>query len=119
MKRQRSTVKAEDCAHCPACKVDGASAVCASNFSVIPSRLVAQVTEGVWNAVVTTLGKGTFLIRRSKNLPANACPLRAYEVRHVEAEARPRRKRVKNPAGHAKEIDSCGDLFVRILTGRV
>jgi len=94
MKRQFPVIKAEECIHCPAFMVDAGSVVWASGFSIISSHLAAQVTEGGWNAVVTTLAKGTFLVRRLKELPADACPLRAYDVRHVAAYSPSRRGRM-------------------------
>lgn len=85
----------------------------------VSSRLAAQETNGVWNAVVTTFGKGTFLIRRATILPANACPLRAYEVRHIAAGPPLVRKRAVNPAGRPARNEIYQDLLVRIRTGRI
>jgi len=94
MQRQRHSVETAGCEPCPAFMGDDGSTACVGHFSIIPSRMAAQVTDGVWNAVVTTLGKGTFLIRHATNLPANACPLRAYEIRYIEVVSSPVRKRV-------------------------
>ena len=119
MKRQPPAAEVENCDRCPAVMADKGATVCASGFSVIPSRLAAQVTDGVWNAVVTTLGKGTFLIRSPQDRPAHACPLRAYEIRHVAADLLPSRKRVKNPEGRRKGKGTSENLFVRIPAGQV
>lgn len=83
MQQQRQSDKTAGCEPCPAFRVEDASNACAIRFSIVPSHLAAQVTDGVWNAVVTTLGKGTLLIRRPKNLPANTCALLAYEIRYI------------------------------------
>ena len=115
MKRQPPAAEAENCVHCPAFMADKGSAMCASGVSVIPSRLAAQVTDGVWNAVVTTLGKGTFLIRR-REMQATACPLRAYEIRHIAADPSPDRNRREDSAGHRDRKGACRDLRVRVRT---
>ena len=118
MTRRFPTTEAENCDRCPAFMADQGSTTCASGVSVIPSRLAAQVTDGVWNAVVTTLGKGTFLIRRRKNQPANRCPLRSYEVRHIEVVSSPSRKRAKDSAVRRERTGTCRDLLVRGIEGR-
>ena len=102
MKRKLPAVAVEDCGHCPAFMPDPAATMRVNGFSVIPSRLAAQVADGVWNAVVTSFGRGTILVRRRAGLPASACPLRAYEVRHVPAELPPVRKR---SGGGAEQMD--------------
>ena len=119
MKRNLPAAAAEDCSGCPAFMADPGATVRVSGFSVIPSRLAAQVADGVWNAVVTTLGKGTFLIRGPQDRPVQACPLRAYEIRHVAADPLPSRKRVKKPAGRQKGNGTGEGLFVRMPTGQV
>lgn len=119
MKRKLPAAEAEDCSRCPALMVDTGATVRVSGVSIIPSRLAAQVTDGVWNAVVTTLGKGTFLIRGPQDRPVHACPLRAYEIRYVAADPVPSRKRAKNPAGRRKGKRTSENLFVRIPAGQV
>ena len=118
MKRPLPAAEAENCVHCPAFMADKGATMGVSGVSVIPSRLAAQVTDGVWNAVVTTLGKGTFLIRRRKNQPANRCPLRSYEVRHIEVVSSPSRKRAKDSAVRRERTGTCRDLLVRGIEGR-
>ena len=119
MKRPPPAIEAENCVHCPAFVPDKGVALCASGVSVIPSRLAAQVTDGVWNAVVTTLGKGTFLIRCPKDRPVLACPLRAYEVRHIAPKPLPlRRNRPGNSADHRDRKEACRDLRMRVGAGQ-
>ena len=119
MKQNEPVVKVVGCAHCPAFMAGAGPAVCARAISVIPSRMVAQVTDGVWNAVVTTLDKGTFLIRRLKGLPAHDCSLQTCEIRHIEADPPPGRKRAGDSAHRRKKPESCRDLFVRVRTRRM
>lgn len=85
MHSQEQAVNAAPCRQCPERLVSDSAGVSVSALSVVPSRLAAQGTDGVWNAVVTTHGKGTFLIRCAPNLPADTCPLRAYDVRWFPA----------------------------------
>ena len=119
MKRKLPAAEAETCDGCPAFKVEDASNVCVISISAIPSRLAAQVTEGVWNAVVTTLGKGTFLIRGPQERPVQTCALRAYEVRHIAPEPLPlRRNRPGNSADHRDRKEACRDLRMRVGAGQ-
>ena len=119
MKRQLPAAEAEHCDRCPAFVADTDATVRASGFTLIPSRLVAQVTDGVWNAVVATLGKGTFLIRGPQDRPVHACPLRAYEIRHVAADPLPGRKRPGKSADQRDRKGTCRDLLVWARAGRV
>lgn len=116
MKRPLPAAEAGICVHCPAFMPDKGAALCASSFSVIPSRLAAQVTDGIWNAVVTTLGKGTFLIRRREGSLAAACPLRGFEIRYIPADPFPDRNRREDSAGHRDRKGACRDLRVRVRT---
>lgn len=115
MKPQPPAVEIGNCVHCPAFMADMGATMCVSGVSVMPSRLAAQVTDGVWNAVVTTLGKGTFLIRRREMLAAT-CPLRAYEIRHIAADPPPDRNRREDSAGHRDRKGARRDLRVRVRT---
>lgn len=99
MKRQPPVSATGKCSHCPARMVGAGASVRAAGFSAIPSRLAAQATDGVWNAVVTTLGRGTLLIRRREDGPACACPLRAYEIRTIAAKLPPVREQGAEGAG--------------------
>ena len=89
MQRQRIDVETAGYEPYPALMGEAGSTAYVHHFSVIPSCLTTQVTEGVWNAVVTTPGKGTFLIRRQKDQSTQPCPLRAYEIRYIEAVSKP------------------------------
>lgn len=85
MKQRGPSFGSTGCDSCPELLIfDGASAS-VSALSVISGRLAAQVTDGAWNAVVTTTGKGTFLIRRLTE-SAGVCSLRAYDVRFIPAD---------------------------------
>ena len=106
MTRRFPTTEAENCDRCPAFMADQGSTTCASGVSAISSRLAAQVTDGVWNAVVTTLGKGTFLIRRRETRAA-ACPLRAFEIRFIAADP------------HRDRKEACRNLRGRVRPGRI
>ncbi len=99
MKRQPKTGKDEHCEHCPAFMSGMGAMVRVNGFSVVPGRLAAQVTDGEWNAVVTTLGRGTFLIRRREGVPGSACPLRAFEIRHIAKESPTAQKRLRGFGG--------------------
>ena len=46
----------------------------------IATKKVAQLINGKWNAVVKSVGKGIFLIRRRRDRLASQCPLLRYEV---------------------------------------
>ena len=83
MKRNGPAVETADCDRCPAFKVADGAIVDVGNLVAIPGRLAAQETDGVWHAVVSTQGKGTFLVRRREGWAAAACPLRAYEIRFI------------------------------------
>jgi hypothetical protein len=89
MHSQEQTGNAEECKHCSERLVSGCVIESVNALSAVPSHLTAQVTDGVWNAVVTTAVKGTFLIRRTKSLPATACPLQAYEIRCIPTDPAP------------------------------
>ena len=54
------------------------------SVTVIAARKVAQLTGSTWNAVVTSGGNGTFLVRRRKDRLSSQCPLLCYEVRSIE-----------------------------------
>ena len=58
------------------------------SISVIETRSFSQLTNGTWNAVVTSGGKGTFLIRRQKDPLSGECPLLCYDVRNIDGEDR-------------------------------
>ena len=115
MKSPPPVAETENCARCPAFMAAAGTTLSMNGFSVIPSRVAAQVADGVWNAVVTTLGKGTFLIRR-REMQATACPLRAYEIRHIAADPSPDRNRREDSAGHRDRKGACRDLRVRVRT---
>lgn len=51
---------------------------------MLPTRRVAQAIGHAWNAVVTSNGRGTLLIRRRNAHPSNPCPLLRYEVRRID-----------------------------------
>lgn len=86
MKRQPLATESGHCGHGRAFRSATEAAGSRIDISAIPCRVAAQVTDGVWNAVVTTLGRGTFLIRRRERSQAAACPLQAYEIRHIAAD---------------------------------
>ncbi len=77
------------CNGCPAVVKDGESVLCVEQWRVVSSQLMVQVTEGDWNAVVTTARKGMFLIRRRDGLSTEACPLLKYDIRHIAREFSP------------------------------
>jgi hypothetical protein len=54
------------------------------NVTVIATRKVDQLMDGAWDTVVTSGGKGTFLIRRRKDRLSSQCPLLCYEVRRID-----------------------------------
>lgn len=89
----------EACRYCPAFREGLGATLQASEGTILPSRLATQVEEGLWNAVVTTRGRGMFLIRRREGVPADACPLTVYEIRHIATKTPPEREQVVNPAG--------------------
>ena len=89
MRAKRQTIEDTDGERCSGFMPNLGCSVCLQKLVAIPSHLATQVTAGVWNAVVTTLDRGTFLIRRPMNLSANACSLRAYEIHHIEAVSPP------------------------------
>lgn len=89
MQSQDQIITAEECKHCPELLAPCHAWESVNSLAVIPSHLTARVTDGVWNAVVTTAAKGTFLIRRTKSLPATACPLQAYEIRCIPTDPAP------------------------------
>ncbi len=53
-------------------------------MTAIATRKVVQLRDSAWDAVVKSVDKGTFFIRRRKELLSGACPLRGYEVCRVE-----------------------------------
>jgi hypothetical protein len=57
-----------------------ASDLCVQSVTVTATKKVVQTTDDGLDAVVTSAGKGTFLIRRRKGGP---CPLLCYEVRRI------------------------------------
>jgi hypothetical protein len=85
MKRVEPIAPGAACKNCPAV-VKGEDLVLGMvKMAAIQSQLMVQASEGAWNAVVTTAHKGTFLIRRLAGSLNTACPLRTYEIRHIEA----------------------------------
>ena len=54
------------------------------NMTVVPTRKVVQLTDGVCDAVVTSGTKGTFIIRRRKDRLSNSCPLFCCEIRRID-----------------------------------
>ena len=118
MKSPPPVAETENCARCPAFMADAGTTLSMNGFSVIPSRVATQVADGVWNAVVTAFGRGTILIRRRAGLPASACPLRAYEIRHVAAEPPPSRNRPGDSADHRDRNEARQDLPMRVGTER-
>lgn len=61
MKRKPPAPALENCSRCPAFVDDAGATVSVGGFAVIPGRLAAQVTDGVWNAVVTMNSKVALL----------------------------------------------------------
>ena len=55
------------------------------SITIIATRKVVQMTDDGWDAVVTSGGKGTFLIRRGKGHLSTQCPLLCYEIRRIDA----------------------------------
>lgn len=62
--------------------------LCVQSLTVIETRKVVQTTDEGWDAVVTSGGKGTFLIRRRKGRLSAQCPLLCYEIRRSDAGSR-------------------------------
>lgn len=114
MKRKLPAAAVEDCSHCPAFVPNTGATVRASGFFAVPSRLAAQVTDGIRNAVVTTFGKGTFIIRGPQDGSVHVCPLRAYDVRHVPADPPPDRNLPADQTDRRGPIEACQDQPVRV-----
>ena len=49
------------------------------SVTLMATRKVAQLMNSTWDAVVTSVGKETFRIRRRKDRLSSQCPLRCYE----------------------------------------
>lgn len=106
----------EACRHCPAFREGLGATLQASEGTVLPSLLATQVEEGAWSAVVTTRGRGMFLIRRREGVQADACPLTAYEIRHSATQTPPEREQVVNSADGRMQNGAWRERRVRVGT---
>ena len=55
--------------------------------TILPSHAHLQETMDGVDVVVTTPGRGTFLIRERKDHPRSQCPLLRYEIRRINTYA--------------------------------
>jgi hypothetical protein len=93
MKRHEPAVPRTACTDCSADLKTGDFVLCLGKMTAIQSQLTDQAAEGDWNAVATTAHRGTFLIRRRTGSSMDSCPLRIYDIRHIEAVSPPGRER--------------------------
>ena len=76
----------------------------AGNLTVIATKRAMRITDHGWDAVITSSGKGTFLIRRRKDALSSQCPFFGYEVRCIAANSH---------LGQETERQSGGDVVTR------
>jgi hypothetical protein len=60
------------------------SDACVQSATVIASMNVVQMSHDSRDAVVRSVGKGTFLIRHRKDHLSSQCPFLGYEVRRID-----------------------------------
>jgi hypothetical protein len=91
MRRKRYGVAAKECDErsdpCAPRKGSGEADLRVQSVTVVAARKVVQQTDDALDAVVTSAGKGTFLIRRRKEHLSSPCPLLCYEVRRIDGGA--------------------------------
>ena len=93
MKQQDSAVPAAACHGFPDIANAGRLGFRMGALATVQSQLTVQATGGAWNALMTTPRHGKFLLRRRVGSSIDDCPLRTYEIRHVEAGSPPGRNR--------------------------
>ena len=54
------------------------------NITVIATSKIAQLMDGTWDTVLTSVGRGTFLIHRRTDGFSSQCPLLCYDVRRID-----------------------------------
>ena len=123
MKPQKQLVEETGCRSCPAYWGSEVLNGSVQNLTVISSKMVAQMTDSTWHAMLTSVGKGKFLIRRRKNRTANACPLLNYDVRHIDADGRESQKldpqTVGDLVGSRKARTACHELLMLVMLGQI
>lgn len=78
--------KAKDAKKVPRKRAVG-SGVRVRRITILETQKVSQLIDGTTNAVITAAGKGTFLIRRSKEYLSSPNPHLCCEVRRIDESA--------------------------------
>ena len=94
MKRQGEVVAAKGCEEnvhriaglCRSLESPEQSAIRVRSMTAVSARMVVQMKDDSWDAVVTSEVLGTYLIRRHKGYLSSSCPLLGYEIRHVDVD---------------------------------
>ena len=84
MKTQQQILEAAACGCCPARQETAGAEARVWNLAAIPSKRMAQMTDGAWNVTATRCGQGTFLVRRRKERLAGRCVLLDFEIRRID-----------------------------------
>ena len=84
MKTLTTKITASGCVGCPAQGSLAGQSVRVNTQALVPSQQLPSETYAEGEVVLTTLGHGTFLIRRRKPSSSNRCPLLNYEVRRID-----------------------------------